>query len=100
MATAGDIIAMKLDVIARGGRQKDFWDIHELLDYFSLGEMLMFYKKRYPYNYTEQEILDKLIDFSTADNDFKPECLRGKHWEIIKLDIIEAIEKNATSSPS
>jgi predicted nucleotidyltransferase component of viral defense system len=31
MATVEEIIAMKLDVMQRGGRKKDFWDLHELL---------------------------------------------------------------------
>ena len=30
MASIEEIIAMKLDVIQRGGRKKDFWDLHEL----------------------------------------------------------------------
>ncbi len=30
LATVEEIIAMKIDVISRGGRKKDFWDIHEL----------------------------------------------------------------------
>ena len=50
MATANEIIAMKLDVILRGGRKKDFWDLHYYLDKMSLNEMISLFKKRYPYN--------------------------------------------------
>jgi hypothetical protein len=28
-----------------------------------------------------------------ADEDFDPECLLGKHWEFIKEDITEEVEK-------
>ena len=38
-----DIIAMKLDVIGRGGRKKDFWDIHELHNTYLITEMLNLY---------------------------------------------------------
>jgi hypothetical protein len=31
LASIEEIIAMKMDVIQRGGRKKDFWDLHELL---------------------------------------------------------------------
>ena len=31
MATVEEIIAMKVDVVQRGGRKKDFWDLHDLL---------------------------------------------------------------------
>ena len=32
LGSVEEIIAMKLDVIQRGGRKKDFWDLHELMD--------------------------------------------------------------------
>ena len=32
MASTEEIAAMKLDVVQRGGRKKDFWDLHALLD--------------------------------------------------------------------
>lgn len=35
LASIEEIIAMKLDVVSRGGRKKDFWDIHELIDNYS-----------------------------------------------------------------
>lgn len=37
MATIAEIIAMKLDVVQREGRKKDFWDLHELLSEYGLG---------------------------------------------------------------
>ena len=39
MATVEEIIAMKIDVVQRGGRKKDFWDLHEMLDKFSIERM-------------------------------------------------------------
>lgn len=56
--------------------------------------MLSFYEKRYPYNYTREDIINKLTDFSTADTDLDPVCLREKYWELIKLDIEESIAEN------
>ena len=32
LASIDEIIAMKIDVIQRGGRKKDFWDLHELFE--------------------------------------------------------------------
>lgn len=29
------------------------------------------------------------LTMNTADEDFDPVCLRSKHWEIIKLDMID-----------
>ena len=87
-----EIVAMKLEVIGQNGRKKDFWDIHELMEHFSWQNMLSFYKKRYPYRHTEEEIILKLTDFEIADSDFDPICLKDKYWELIKLDIEESIE--------
>ncbi len=84
-----EIAAMKLEVIGNGGRKKDFWDIHELTQYFSLQQMIQFYLKRYPYSCTEGEIMSQLTNFEAADYDFDPKCLKGKYWELIKLDFEE-----------
>lgn len=40
MAAIEEIIAMKLDIIARGGRKKDFWDLHELLNAYTVDDMI------------------------------------------------------------
>lgn len=92
-ASMKEIAAMKFEVIAQGGRKKDFWDIHELLETFSLNEMIDFYIKRNPYGYSKYELLTEVINFSNAEDDFTPNCNRGKIWEIIKLDLEELIKK-------
>ncbi len=89
LATEEEIAAMKIDAISRGGRKKDFWDIHELKDDYSLEKMLALHKQRYPYTHNHMQILNSFSDFSIADDDFDPICLKGKYWEIIKLDIID-----------
>jgi hypothetical protein len=88
LATVEEIIAMKIDVISRGGRKKDFWDIHELKDDYTFETMLELHKKRYPYNHDRKQIRMRFSDFEIADEDFSPVCLKGKQWEIIKLDMI------------
>lgn len=93
MATINEIIAMKLDVVLRGGRKKDFWDLHYFIDTISLDEMMALYQKRYPYNDAIENIKQQLIDFDNAENDFEPNCLLGKSWEIIKLDFYETFHK-------
>lgn len=87
MAAQEDIIAMKLDVISRGGRKKDFWDIDDLAIDFNFSEMIALHKKRYPYTHHEDQIREMFLSFDKADKDFDPQCLRGKHWELIKMDL-------------
>jgi hypothetical protein len=95
MATEEEIIAMKVDVVQRGGRKKDFWDLHELLGRHSIPQMIALHQERYPYTHDDKLIERKFSDFSNADDDFDPECLLGKEWEIVKLDIVEALEQNS-----
>ena len=91
-ATIEEIIAMKVDVISRIGRKKDFWDLHELLENYSIEQMLELHKERYPYTHNRKEILLTFINFDKADDDFNPICLRQKYWEAIKLDINDKIK--------
>ena len=91
MATANEIIAMKLDVVLRGGRKKDFWDLHYFIGKVPLEEMIALYQKRYPYNDDFYQIKKQLTNFSVADTDFEPICLMEKNWEIIKLDFYEFV---------
>ncbi|CAN5903730.1 hypothetical protein BH11BAC7_BH11BAC7_31640 [soil metagenome] len=89
LASVEEIIAMKMDVISRGGRKKDFWDLHDLVEDFSFEQMLALHEKRYPYMHNEELMKNNFSEFTKADEDFDPVCLRGKYWQIIKLDMIE-----------
>jgi predicted nucleotidyltransferase component of viral defense system len=91
MASFEEIIAMKLDVILRGGRKKDFWDLHYFLDKYSIDEMISFFEKRYPYNDDFVKIKEMLVNFDAADLDFDPNCLLDKNWEMIKIDFAEKL---------
>lgn len=92
LASKAEITAMKLDVIQRTGRKKDFWDIDQLRQDFNINEMFALHEKRYPYVHDRKLLIEKFTDFTLADDDFEPICLRGKHWELIKLDMIDLIE--------
>ena len=90
LATVEEIVAMKIDIVQRTARKKDFWDIHEFLSLFPIAEMIALHERRYPHNHDEELIRTNFTDFSRADQDFDPICLKGKYWELIKLDITQA----------
>lgn len=92
LSSLEEIAAMKLDVIGRGGRKKDFWDIHALLKHFTIEEMIGFYEERYPYSFSKQELRSQLVEFKNADLDPDPNCLLGNYWELIKLDIEDQLK--------
>ena len=90
MATIEEIIAMKMDVIQRRGRKKDYWDIHALLHRYSIQQMIDLHEQRYPYDHEPARIRHNLNDFTYADEDFDPICFRDERWQSIKLDLIAA----------
>lgn len=87
-----DVVAMKIDVISRGGRKKDFWDIHELLNTYPLERMLELHQMRNEYTSNRSQVLSSLVDFTSADEDIDPMCMKGKIWELIKLDLFNELE--------
>lgn len=93
IATLNDVVAMKVDVISRVGRKKDFWDLHELLNIYTINEMLELHKRRYEYTHERDQIISNFTNFDSANEDIDPICLKGKYWELIKLDFVELIEK-------
>ncbi|MGV8815641.1 MAG: nucleotidyl transferase AbiEii/AbiGii toxin family protein [Gelidibacter sp.] len=91
-ASTHEVAAMKFEVIVNGGRKKDFWDVHELLETFTLEDMLDFYIQRNPYGASKEEALKACLNFSIADDDLLPNCYKSKEWEFIKLDFEEEVK--------
>lgn len=92
LATVEEIIAMKIDIVQRSARKKDFWDLHELLGQYTPAQMIALHKTKYPYNHDEELIRTNFTNFTIADDDFDPVCLKGKYWELIKYDLVQAMQ--------
>lgn len=91
MASIEEILAMKIDVIQRGGRKKDFWDLHELMQQYSIASMLELHRLRYEWTHEPERILENLVNFSLSDQDPDPVCLKEKEWAFIKEDFEDTI---------
>ncbi|MCK9422121.1 MAG: nucleotidyl transferase AbiEii/AbiGii toxin family protein [Bacteroidales bacterium] len=88
MVNITEIGTMKLELISRGGRKKDFWDIIEIQDHIPFKELMHFSLQKYSY-LTKKALRKGLKDFSKADDEVNPMCLRGRYWELVKADIVE-----------
>lgn len=95
LASLEDIVGMKLDVVQHGGRKKDFWDLHELLETYDIDRMLEIHKNRSEWTHDEAKIMMNLSDFEEADLEPNPLCLRNKEWVFIKEDIEEALNNRS-----
>jgi len=91
MATVEEIIAMKVDIVMRTGRKKDFWDLHETLEAYTIADMVALHKARFEWTHDPVLILENFTDFEQADEDLDPICLRNKEWIFVKEDIEEAV---------
>ena len=94
IADQREIAAMKLEAIGTMSlRQKDYWDIHELLEDFSLSEMIGWAVARNPYVLTTKEIVDGLE--MMGDVPESPEGIMSlkplTFWELICMDLREEI---------
>ncbi|TKB99035.1 nucleotidyl transferase AbiEii/AbiGii toxin family protein [Pedobacter cryophilus] len=94
MASLEEIIAMKVDIIQRVGRKKDFWDLHEVLNEYDINKMVDLHRQRFEWTHDEKLIMENFLNFADADDDLTPICLRGKEWVFIKEDFEDAIEKS------
>jgi Domain of unknown function (DUF1814). len=91
LLTLDDVAAMKTDVVARKGRKKDFWDLHELLNHYSIDQLLDLHLQRHEWDHDRDSILNNFTDFTLADQMFDPVCLREKSWGLIMDDFIELL---------
>ncbi len=87
-----DIIPMKLEAMATRGVKKDFWDLAELLDHYSLQQMTEFYCAKYPNSDIGHVILSMtyFVDAEIQKND--PEGLKDVTWEQVKKKMKTTVE--------
>lgn len=78
-----DAAGMKLNAIYSRGSKKDFWDLDELLNHFSLVDMIDWFLEKNPHAFVEGVILS-MISFEEADEQAPPICIRDRKWEDIK----------------
>lgn len=87
-----DIAAMKLSAIARRGVKKDFWDIAELLDSYSIAEMISFYKAKYS-SHDILHLVRSLVYFEDAEMQKDPEPLKKMTWKKVKKKVQLAVQQ-------
>lgn len=99
-----EIAAMKLGVIGNQiYRQKDYWDVHDLLEDYSLSEMIQWALQRDPYSFTKEDIIKGLQQVDQVEESpigivsLKP----LSYWELKVLDLKEEVKtliKNDSSN--
>lgn len=88
-----DLIAMKLQAILGRGVKKDFWDIAQLLQKYSLKEMMDFHTKKYPNQMLAISLPQALVYFSDAEKSESPVSLNQWTWENVKGIITQKVRE-------
>ena len=88
-----DIIPMKLEAMATRGVKKDFWDINELLNHYSLPQMIEFYQVKYPNSDVGHVLLSMTYFVDAEYQKDNPEDLKGTTWEEVKTNMRKTIEQ-------
>ena len=75
---------MKVQAILGRGKKKDFWDIAELLQYYSVSEFINFHQEKYASQHLLISIPQALTYFSDAEETEEPISLKNQTWTGIK----------------
>lgn len=88
-----DIIAMKVQAILGRGKKKDFWDIFELLQHYSVADFIQFHRMKYQKQNLLISVPQALIYFGHAEESEDPVSLKGQTWKKVKKSIEKKIRE-------
>ena len=84
MFSTEDIIAMKVQAILGRGKKKDFWDIAELLQHFSVADFIQFHKEKYATQNLLITVPQAITYFADAEESEEPVSLKRQTWSGVK----------------
>lgn len=87
MFSTEDIIAMKVQAVLGRGKKKDFWDIAELLQHYTVADFIRFHKEKYSSQNLLITVPQAITFFADAEESEAPVSLKGQTWKSIKAII-------------
>jgi predicted nucleotidyltransferase component of viral defense system len=91
MYSSADISAMKIQAILGRAKKKDFWDLHELLQHYTLQQLIDWHKQKYPSQMLAISIPHAITYFAEAEDSETPVSSKGQTWEQIKKGISKTV---------
>lgn len=94
IADERDIAAMKVNaILGDPQRMKDFWDIHDLLESYSVDDILQFARNKYPWTLDDNSLIDAFERMPSC-TEIEIISLKEKYWPLIVEDIQESLSKS------
>jgi predicted nucleotidyltransferase component of viral defense system len=91
MYSVADLAAMKIQAMLGRGKKKDFWDLYELLQNYSLQQLMDWHKLKYPSQMLAISIPHAITYFVDAEESEAPESYKKQTWESVKKGIRLAV---------
>jgi hypothetical protein len=88
-----DIAAMKINAILGRGKKKDFYDLSELLEHYTVSEIIGFHKAKYPQQNLLISIPQAITYFEDAEEGEDPISLKGQTWVGVKKHIQQKVSQ-------
>lgn len=88
-----DIIAMKVQAILNRGRKKDFWDIAELLNHYTVADFIKFHKEKYATQNLLITVPQAITYFADAEESEDPVSLKKQTWKQIQKSITKKVNQ-------
>jgi hypothetical protein len=87
-----DIMAMKAQAIFGRAKKKDFWDIAELLQHYSVADFIECHQEKYPTQQLLISVPQAMVYFDEVKDDEDPVSLKGQTWMSVKMFISRKVE--------
>ena len=93
MFSTEDIVAMKVQGVLGRGKKKDFWDIAELLEHYSVEDFVRFHQQKYSTQNLLISVPQAITYFKDADESEDPVSLKNQSWQQVKRYITKKVDR-------
>jgi len=93
MFSVEDIIAMKIQAVLGRGKKKDFWDIAELLQHYTITDFIKFHTEKYSTQNLLITVPQAITYFSDAEESEAPVSLKQQNWESVQKIISKKVSE-------
>ena len=91
MYSSADISSMKIQAILGRAKKKDFWDLYELLQHYTLQQLIDWHKQKYPSQMLAISIPNAITYFAEAEESEPPVSFKNQTWEQIKKGLSKVV---------
>ena len=84
---------MKVQAILGRGKKKDFWDIAELLNYYTIADFITFQKGKYSTQNLSISVPQALTYFADAEESEDPISLKKQNWKAVQAFISKKVSE-------